>query len=184
CLAIFIIGDLVVNNAKMWFDTAPVQLSKELYGGNPFAEAGPIADYLKDHTSPSDTIAVLGSEPEIFFLSHRHSASGYLYLYSLTEPQPLAPQMGREFISQIETNRPKYVVSVNTVSSWFSLVMPDSFRQASAIQNWWASYSTNYDLVGAVKISPDKPSQFIWNESELNASGTTNDDLLVYRKKH
>jgi hypothetical protein len=61
--------------------------------------------------------------------------------------------------------------------------MPESFRQASAIQNWWASYSTNYDLVGAIKISPDKPSQFMWDAPDLNASGATNNDLLIYRRK-
>jgi hypothetical protein len=183
CLAVFIVGDLVVNNAKMWFETTPVQLSRELYGSNPFPEAVPIANYLKDHTSPADTIAVLGSEPEIFFLSHRHSASGYIYMYALTEPQPLAPRMGKEFISQIEAARPKYIVSVNLISSWYSLVTPESFRQASAIQNWWAGYATNYDLIGAVKISPDKPAQFVWNESSPDASEATNDDLLIYRRK-
>jgi 4-amino-4-deoxy-L-arabinose transferase-like glycosyltransferase len=183
CLAGFIVGDLVVNNCRMWFDTTPAQLSKELYGGNPFAEALPVANYLKDHTSTTDTIAVLGSEPEIFFLSHRHSASGYIYLYALTEPQPLAPRMGREFVSQIETARPRYVVSVNLISSWYSLVTPESFRRAEAIQNWWAGYSTNYDLVGAVRIFPNKPSQFVWNEPALNNPAiTTNAELLIYRR--
>jgi hypothetical protein len=182
-LTAFIVGDFAVNNGKMWFGTTPAQLSKDLYGGNPFAEAVPIANYLKDHTSPTDTIAVLGSEPEVFFLSHRHSASGYIYMYALTEPQPKAPQMGRAFIWQIEKAKPKYVVSVNTGLSWFSLVMPESFRQAAAIQNWWANYSTNYNLVGAVKISQGKPSQFDWSESSLNPSAATNDDVLIYRRK-
>jgi Dolichyl-phosphate-mannose-protein mannosyltransferase len=182
CLAGFIIGNLVVNNAKMWFETSPGQLSKELYRANPFAEAITIANYLKGHTSPTDTIGVLGSEPEIFFLSHRHSASGYIYMYSLTEPQPLAQQMGREFISQIETAKPKYVVSVNMGLSWYSLITPQSFRQASALQDWWAGYSTNYNLIGAVKISRENPSQFIWNESSPNPSETTNDDVLIYQR--
>jgi hypothetical protein len=183
CLAAFIVGDLLANNARMWFERTPVQLSRELYTANPFPESVQIANYLKEHTSPADTIAVLGSEPQIFFLSHRHSASGFIYLYSLTEPQPLAPQMGREFISQIETARPKYVVLVNMALSWYSLISPDSLRYASAIQNWWAGYSTNYDLVGAVKISADHPSQFNWNESSLSASVVTNDDILIYCRK-
>ncbi|HEV2319794.1 MAG TPA: hypothetical protein VGV18_08600, partial [Verrucomicrobiae bacterium] len=184
CLTVIVVGDLALNNAKIWFDTGPAQLSKELYGANPFAEAASIANYLKDKTSPADTIAVLGSEPEIFFLTHRHSATGYIYVYSLTEPQPLAPRMGREFISQMESARPKYVVSVNLISSWYSLVTPESFRRAQAIQNWWAGYSTNYNLVGAIKIFPNKPSQFVWNESALDNSGvTTNADVLIYRRK-
>lgn len=182
CLSIFIVGDLVVDNAKMWLKASPAQLSKELYSSNPFSEAVPIASYLKDHTSPADTIAVLGSEPEIFFLSHRRSASGYIYMYALTEPQPLAPRMGREFISQIETAQPKYIVSVNLGLSWYSLITPESFQRVAAIQNWWAGYSTNYLLVSAVKISPDKPSQFVWNESLLNSSNATSNDVLIYRR--
>ena len=183
CLTAFILGDLLVNNAKMWFDTPPLQLSHHLYGNNPFPEAVPIAKYLEDHTAPTDTIAVLGSEPEIFFLSHRHSASGFIYLYSLTEPQPLAPRMQKEFMSEIETSRPKFVVSVNNAVSWYSLILPVSLQYASAIQNWWANYSTNYDLVGAVKISTDEPSQFSWNNSSLPPADTTNADVLIYRRK-
>ncbi|HXC34717.1 MAG TPA: glycosyltransferase family 39 protein [Candidatus Acidoferrales bacterium] len=183
CLTAFVVGDLLANNARMWFDRMPLQLSRELYAANPFPESVEVADYLKEHTSAADAIAVIGSEPQIFFLSHRHSASGFIYLYALTEPQPLAPQMRREFTSQIETTRPKYVVSVNMELSWFSLISPESLQYASAIQNWWAGYSTNYDLVGAVKISPDKPSQYIWDEQSLNPVDATNDDLLIYRRK-
>ena len=183
CLIAFILGDLLVNNAAMWFELTPLQLSRQLYGNNPFPESIPIAKYLEDHSAPTDTIAVLGSEPEIFFLSHRHSASGFIYLYSLTEPQPLAPQMQKEFMSEIETNRPKFVISVNNAVSWYSLILPVSFRYASAIQNWWANYSSNYDLVGTVKIPTDKPSQFSWNETSLNPADTTNADLLIYRRK-
>jgi hypothetical protein len=182
-LMAFIVGDLLVNNAKMWFDRTSVQLSKELYSANPFPEAVDIAGYLKDHTSPDDTIAVLGSEPEIFFLSHRHSASGVIYFYSLTEPQPLAPRMGREFFSQTEAARPKYVVSVNMPLSWYSLISPESIRYASALQKWWDGYSTNYDIVGTVKISPNGQYQINWQESSLNASYATNDDLLIYRRR-
>lgn len=183
CLTAFIVGDLLLNNTNMWFEPTPLQLSRQLYGNNPFPESIPIANYLEDHTAPTDTIAVLGSEPEIFFLSHRHSTSGFIYLYSLTEPQPLAPQMQKEFMSQVETNRPKFVVSVNNAVSWYSLILPVSLQYAAAVQNWWANYSTNYNLVGAVKIPADKPSQFSWNESALNTSDATNDDLLIYRRK-
>ena len=183
CLTAFILGDLLVNNAKMWLEPTALQLSRQLYGNNPFPEALSIAKYLEDHTVLTDTIAVLGSEPEIFFLSRRHSASGFIYIYSLTEPQPLAQQMQKEFMSGIETNRPKFVVFANNGASWYSLVLPISFQYASAIQDWWGNYSTNYSLVGAVKISADKPSQFSWNESSLNPADTTNDDLLIYRRK-
>lgn len=183
CLTAFVLGDLALNNAKMWFATTPLQLSRQLYGNNPFPEAVPVAKYLEDHTTPTDTIAVVGSEPEIFFLSHRHSASGFIYLYSLTEPQPLAPQLQKEFMSGVETNRPKFVVFVNNAVSWYSLILPVSLQYGAAIQNWWGNYSTNYDLVGTVKISTGQPSQLNWDASSLSALNATNDDLLIYRRK-
>ncbi len=40
--------------------------SRMVHGANPFPESLVIADYLAQNTSPDDTVAVLGSEPQIF----------------------------------------------------------------------------------------------------------------------
>ena len=37
-----------------------------------------VADYLKSHCAPDARIAVMGSEPEIFFYAHRRSATGHI----------------------------------------------------------------------------------------------------------
>ena len=66
----------------------PLTACQTVYGSNPFPEAVQVGDYLKNHASPGARIAVLGSEPEIYFY-HRHSATGYIYTYSLMEPQSL-----------------------------------------------------------------------------------------------
>lgn len=183
CLVVFILGNLIVNNCEIWFAATPLEASRQLYGTSPYPEAVPVAEYLKKNTSPSDTIAVLGSEPEIFFLTDRRSASGYIYLYSLTEPQPLASQMREQFMSEIEAAHPQYILFMNNFSSWYSVIVPDSFRSAAAIQNWWNDYSTNYLLTAAVKISADKPSQFFWDPQALSQTDFTNDDILIYRHK-
>ena len=180
--AVVLFESLLTTNYHIWFADTPLQASRELYGTSPYPESVTVAKYLNSHTSPDDKIAVLGSEPQIFFLSHRRSASGYIYLYSLTEPQPLAPQMRREFISEIEAARPKYVVFVNIFTSWYSIVLPgDTSQSLNSIPAWWNDYSTNYVLTGAVKISANQPSQFLWDEKSY--SDTTNDDLLIYRRK-
>ena len=182
-MAIFIIANLVLNNREIWFDATPMDASRDLYGTSPYPESIPVADYLKSHSSPDDKIAILGSEPELFFLSDRRSASGYLYIYSLTEPQPLAPQMRAQFTGEIEAARPKYVVFVNIFSSWYSVILPESLQSADAIQGWWDNYSTNYTLAGAVKIYADKPSQILLDEQLLNHPDTTKDDLLIFRRR-
>ena len=58
------------------FRMTPLQASATMYPGNPFSEAVELGNYLHEHTSHNATIAVLGSEPEICFYAHRHSASG------------------------------------------------------------------------------------------------------------
>jgi hypothetical protein len=89
-----------------------------IYGPNPFPEALRVAEYLREHTNPTDTIAILGSEPEIYFYAHRHSATGYIYTSGLMEPQRFAGQMQREMMREIETARPKYLVFVAVDTSW------------------------------------------------------------------
>ena len=124
-----------------------------IYPESPFVESVRIAEYLRGHTTPSDTIAVLGSEPQIYFYSNRHSATGYIYTYGLMEAHRYATQMQEEMIREIEQARPKFLISV---------VMPDSWLQRSEseklIFNWATEYTTqNYDVAGFVNmVAPDK----------------------------
>ena len=68
-------------------------------------------------TSPSDTIAILGSEPQIYFYSRRHSATGYIYTYALMEAQSYARRMQEEMIGEIELARTRYLISVSMGAS-------------------------------------------------------------------
>ena len=69
-------------------------------------------------TDFDDGIAVLGSEPQIYFYSKRHSATGYICTYRLMEPQSYARQMQEEMIRQIEFARPKYRIWAGVPPSW------------------------------------------------------------------
>ena len=118
-----------------------------LYGPDPLPEAEIVAQYIREHTAPDARIAVIGSEPEIYFLAHRHSASGYIYTYPLMEPQPFALQMQHDLINDLETRRPEFVVFCkNSLSTG---IQPDSNL---TLFNWWHDYSTNYTLVGMTDI--------------------------------
>ena len=51
-------------------ELTPDMANRAIYFPNPYLESVPIAEYLEKHTASTDTIAVVGSEPQIFFLSH------------------------------------------------------------------------------------------------------------------
>src|SRR6267142_123163 len=92
------------------FELTPTMVARRLYGGNPFPEALEVARYIRERSAPADRIAVLGSEPEIYFYSGRRAATGYLHTYPLMEAQPYAARMQREMVGQIERARPAFLV--------------------------------------------------------------------------
>jgi hypothetical protein len=157
--------------------TDPVAACRSVYYGNPFPEALPIADYIRQHTPENAQIAVLGSEPEIYFYAHRHSATGYIYTYGLMEEQKYAPQMQRQMISEIEGSRPQILVFVNLAVSW--LPQPHSEQ---LIYAWSRNYiQAHYDLAGVVNVP--MTDGFAWGNAAKNFQPRPYSAVLVFNRK-
>lgn len=124
-----------------------------IYPESPFTESIRIGEYLREQTSSGDTLAVLGSEPQIYFYSDRHSATGYIYAYGLMEDQKYASQMQQEMIREIERARPKFLIFVVMPDSW--LQRPQSER---LIFTWANEYTAqNYTVAGFVNmVAPER----------------------------
>jgi len=150
----------ILAERKFFFEASPTDASRMIYPEGPFPESIRIAEYLREHTSRNDTIAVLGSEPQIYFYSDRHSATGYIYTYGLMEPQKYATQMQQEMIRDIERAHPKFLISVVMPDSW--LQRPESER---LIFNWANEYTAqNYTVAGFVNmVAPNKTDYYFDN---------------------
>ena len=161
------------------FRNPPEQVSRTIYGANPFPEAQHIASYLKERTAPGDRIAVLGSEPEIFFYADRLSATGYLYMYGLMENQPYAERMQLQMIREIETTRPKYAVIVNVSASW--LVTPASRK---TVLVWGEQYvKDRYDLVGVIDIIGPETTRYVWGKEAKSYNPVSESYVTVFARK-
>lgn len=148
-------------------------VSKQIYGANPFVEAQEVAAYIKARTSPEDRIAVLGSEPEIYFYANRKSATGFIYTYPLMENQPYARQMRAEMIHEVESAHAKYVVFVSIPTSWLDQGLAADFF------SWADRYAhACYDLVGVADVNSDRESTFAWDAQA--AVYTPKSTFLVY----
>ncbi len=162
-----------------YFIHAPRQVSRACYGLSPFPEAVVIAGYLKAHTSPADRVAILGSEPEILFHADRISATRHIYMYGLMENHPYAPRMQQEMIREIEQAKPKYMVMVNIVSSWFALA-----PVTSAIIEWGEKYAReNYDVVGVIDMIDYDTTIYRWDGQATGYKATSPDFLTVLKRK-
>jgi len=119
-----------------------------LYGPDPLPEAEIVAQFIRENSPPDARIAVLGSEPEIYFYSRRHSATGYIYAYPLMDPQPFALKMQHEMIADLEARQPQFIVVAKN-NPYSTGIQPDSDL---TLYRWWDTYQTNYILVGMTDI--------------------------------
>jgi hypothetical protein len=173
----------LIQWSDIYFFLTPGQACRVVYGANPFPEAVEISRYLTLHCAPDARIAVIGSEPEIFFYSHHRSATGYICTYPLLEPQPHAVAMQHEMIQQIEKANPAYVIFINISSSWIhSSYTPD---QDKAIFDWFVKYrQERLQLVGLVEIQPDGPTKYRWfDRPETNVQTTAESWLAIYKNR-
>jgi hypothetical protein len=176
-LAVVLVG--VIDQKEYFFKTEPVRISRLVYGPNPFPESVEIANFIKANSSTTDRIAVLGSEPQIFFYSGRRSATGYIYTYSLMEQHDYVLKMQREMIDEIESSKPKFIVMVPINMSW--LVHPNSEK---LILNWSEDYlNRNYSLVGVADIVSPDLTIYKWYDDARNYMIQSEAHVLVYEKK-
>lgn len=141
-------------------EMAPDAVSRQIYGLNPFPESPAIARYIQRNTSETDRVAVIGSEPQIYFYSGRRSATSYILTYPLMEIQRYAREMQEEMIRQVEAAAPKFLVFVNVPTSW--LTRPESEK---LIFDWAERYEKEfYETAGIVDLLPEG-TQYRWDEA-------------------
>jgi hypothetical protein len=149
----------VVRERAVFFQAGPIEACRLIYGWNPFPESMEIGKYLDTHADKNARVAVIGSEPQIYFFSHRHSATGYIYTYGLMESQPYAERMQREMIDEIEAAKPEYVIWVEIATSW--AIRPDANPM---IFDWAQQYvNTGYQRVGVLDIYAGQRTDIRWD---------------------
>jgi len=103
-------GNTIFWQSPFYFNMDPLTACRWLYPKSIFPEAVTIADYIRTNSPSSASVAVLGSEPEIYFYANRHSATGYIYNFALLERQQFARDMQEEMFKEIEASRPDFLL--------------------------------------------------------------------------
>jgi Dolichyl-phosphate-mannose-protein mannosyltransferase len=152
----------IYGQREVFFQMTPLEVCRTLYGANPFPEALDVARLVRNQTPKGTPLAIVGSEPEIFFYSDRPSATGYIYTYELMEPQKYAAIMQSEMITEIERARPELLIYVDVPLSWLPQDGANMY-----IFDWLRTYlAQNYRLMAVDKTT-------------LNPLGETSTDLPV-----
>jgi hypothetical protein len=132
------------------------------YGrSNPFVETPLLAHYLNQHTQPDDKIAVLGSEPQIYFYAQRRAATGFIYTYSLMENHPYALSMQHKMSAEIENHAPRFIVLVELPFSWLKQIYSPSY-----LFEWIDNYlGQHYELKVVADMDDPYITRFHWDIS-------------------
>ncbi len=166
------------TDREVFFQLTPAEACRKVYGINPFPESMEIARFLREHTAPEQRLAILGSEPQIYFYADRRSVTPFLYTYPLLEAQPYARAMQQEFAQRIQVADPDYLVLVRVDVSW--LATPDGDLW---IFDWIAEYQRGFDLVGLVDIYPDRLGEFRWLDRPTPIRPRTDCWVAILRNK-
>lgn len=147
------LGALLFNYFQTYgpilFLLSPDDASRRLYPGEVFPEIKQLAQSLKTNTNPGSRIAVLGSEPQLYFYADRRAATGFLYTFPLMENQPFAFTMQQQMAREVEQSNPPTLVYVNVYRSWFPQPGANPY-----IFNWFEQFSKRYEVQGVVDVLP------------------------------
>ena len=140
-----------------------------------------IADYVGRHSTPDQRIAVLGSEPELYFYAQRRPASRHIFVYHLTEKNAYALAMQKEVARDIEAAKPEFIVSFDIPNSWW-MVVPDPHRY---ILDWSTAYLNRYyRRVGLADIRSLWRTDYFWDEDAARAKPRGTLPIWVFKRKH
>jgi hypothetical protein len=177
-LLLVVLLSAVYQQKKYFFVMSPFMVSRSIYGPSPFPEFLEIARFLKENSSENDRIAVIGSEPQIYFYADRRSATGYIYTYAMMENHSYARKMQEEMAGEIETASPKFLVFVNVSTSW--LTKPDSEKM---IFNWFQRYQEKYyQLVCMIDILSMDKTLYRWGKDASTYSPRSMYWLTVFQR--
>ena len=168
----------LIKMNDFFFSATPQEACRMMYGLNPFPESVEIGQYIKGNSSANDHIAVMGSEPQIFFYANRKSATGYIYMYGLMEQHVHVSKMQLDMIRELENNKPRYVIIVNIPTSWLR-------RQNSDLNifKWAGSYlKKNYRIVGFFELDSKNIYKSYWNEEVKLKKSSSQLNLIILEK--
>ena len=175
--AVAAVGQPLYAFRPVLFELGPDEVSRTVYGRNPFVESVQVARYIREHTQPGDRVAVIGSEPQIYFYTGRRAATGYIYTYPLMELQPYAAAMQQQMIREIESADPRYLVFVRASGSW--LMREHSDR---TIFGWFEQYHRNFQRVGVADVLARPGTVYRWDADALTYAPRSDVWLMVFER--
>jgi len=167
----------IFHQRALLFGMDPVTASQAMYGVTPFLKAEEIGRHIECETSPADRVAVFGSEPEIYFYAHRHSATGYIYTYPVMDSAQYARGMQENMIREVSAAHPQVAVFVRSADSWAETPIRETL-----LTDWMGhELDEQYSLLGIVDLT-DPPTSH-WDADAAGYRPKSHEAMFIYRRR-
>ncbi len=172
-------GDAWIKHQRYYLNPDHTAVLRAVYGSEPFPEAKVVGDAVRKKAREGDRLAVLGSDLEIYFYTGLRSPSRHVYLTYLVDGTPRHAQFQREFIQDMETAPPRFVVLFKHPASW--MVYPTADK---TILSWINPFvNQHYTLTGAVDmIAPDR-TNYVWGVEAAGYKPIGNYRIYLFERR-
>lgn len=175
-LAVALFG--IIQERDYFFFDNPENISRSIYFPNLFADAEKVSEFIKSRSGESDRVAILGSEPEILFLSQRRSTTRYIFTDFINMKHELGGQMQKEMIREIDSIKPAIIVMINQPFSWGA--MPSG---SWPLLRWIRGYlEVNYEIVGTVTQISMNSSVFRWDQEARDDPHALASPIIIFQR--
>lgn len=178
-LIILFTGIGISQNKNYYFSESPDDISRRIYGLNPFVESEAIGEFIRRNSDKNDKIAVFGSEPQFYFFARRLSATGFIYMYPMMEDHKYNQHMQDQMIGEVEAADPKILVFVDITTSWLK-----KSESPTEIFSWSMQLvrKGNYELIGTVEIFSDA-TLYKFTDVAMKNQPESKYRVRIYKKK-
>ncbi|MEP6794618.1 MAG: glycosyltransferase family 39 protein [Saprospiraceae bacterium] len=168
----------LVRERKYFFSPDYNKIHQQMYSFNMFPELERIGKELARRVPEGSRIGVMGSEPEVLVAADRESCSKHLFMYPILSDPVLSPPMQDEYLHDMESCLPDYIVYNGGILSWTS-----GYDKLQMFENLMKWINDNYTTLGLAEFRKDMPGELVW-DGELSTYQSQNElKVYVFKKK-
>jgi hypothetical protein len=167
----------IVLNFEYFTRPNTLKIADDNYHWNGFPEIQAIGKVLNKRLKSGETIAVLGSEPQLNYYTNTKNCSPHIFTYSLVRPGLRQQEFQLQYVKDILDCHATYLVISSSSASWAV-----DFEKTIFFTNLFNRIKEQYDLIGKANIG-QIPLSIFW-ENDLKTKSPPNcPPILVFKRK-
>jgi Dolichyl-phosphate-mannose-protein mannosyltransferase len=169
---------MVLFNSAYFIRPNHLKIMDQCYHWNGFPELKAIGAQLKKRLKPGETLAVLGSEPQLYLYSGATACSPHLYMYPVLRDNPWSATYQQELVCDLDACQAQYLVVTSSEASWVPNFAQQDFFKTQIMPR----INQQYQLIGRANIG-QMPMSIVWDEGLKNHKAPQVPPILVFKRK-